>query len=463
MDETRYVAVVDIGKTNAKLVLHDLAEGADAFVVTEPNPVRLDGPYPHYDTERLWAFLQDALARCAKAHRIDALSVTTHGAAAALVDESGLVLPVIDYESDAPNETAAAYDGIRPPFAETFSPRLPNGLNVGAQLFWLERRFPDAFARARHVLFYPQYWVWRLTGVPLSEVTSLGCHTDLWAPAAGTFSALVDARGWRPKFPPVESAFKAVGPLLPDLAARVGLASRPVFVHGGIHDSNASLLPHVLARPAPFTVLSTGTWIIAMAVGGPLAGLDGGRDMLANVDALGRPVPSARFMGGREFDLLTAGKARPPTPAEIAAVLADEVMALPTLAPGTGPYPSARGRWTHAPDLLEQGQRTAAASLYCALTTAGALARMQADGPTVVEGPFARNRLYLEALALLTKRPVVASAGATGTSAGAARLAAVQRSVECPPGEREIVPDETLGLSLAAYARHWYERAASTA
>jgi sugar (pentulose or hexulose) kinase len=55
--------------------------------------------------------------------------------------------------------------------------------------------------------------------------------------------------------------------------------------------------------------------------------------------------------------------------------------------------------------------------------TAECLALIAADGPTVVEGPFARNRVILAALAELTGRPVEASTNATGTSAGAALLA----------------------------------------
>ena len=52
-------------------------------------------------------------------------------------------------------------------------------------------------------------------------------------------------------------------------------------------------------------MVSTGTWVVIFAVGGDLDHLDPKRDTLANVDALGRAVPSARFMGGREFELLT--------------------------------------------------------------------------------------------------------------------------------------------------------------
>ncbi|QCG89026.1 FGGY-family carbohydrate kinase [Azospirillum sp. TSH100] len=428
MTEPRFIAVFDVGKTNAKLVLHDLAQRADLFVASEPNAVRHDGPYPHYDTDRLWSFLLASLAACAAEHRVDAISVTTHGACAALVDDRELVLPVLDYESALPEETGPDYERLRPGFEESFSPGLPCGLNLGRQLYWLERLHPDSFARARHILLYPQYWVWRLTGVAASEVTSLGCHTDLWAPASGTFSSLVRRAGWRMKFPPLHSAFAAVGMLRPEIAAQAGLGERPVPVHCGIHDSNASLLPHILGRQAPLSVVSTGTWVIALSVGGAMGGalarLDPARDMLANVDALGRPVPSSRFMGGREYDLLTGRSGAVPSPAETGRVLDGAVMALPTFSPGTGPFPSHTGRWTADPASLSPGERAAAASLYLALMTGEMLGAMAAGGPTIVEGPFARNDLFLEALGALTGRPVLASSGTTGTSAGAALLAA---------------------------------------
>ena len=463
MDDRRFIAVIDIGKTNAKLVLHDLEQRDDIFVRTEANRVRRDGPYPHYDTDRLFAFLIDALADCAARHRVDAISVTTHGASVVLAGDDDLALPVLDYEFDGPEETRDAYDRIRPGFNETFSPRLPNGLNVGAQLFWLQHRFPDAFAAARHILCYPQYWVWRLTDVPASEVTSLGCHTDLWAPAESRFSSLVERMGWLDKLPPLRSAFEPLGLLLPAIAKRVGLGERRIPVHCGIHDSNASLLPHILSRPAPFSVLSTGTWTIAFAVGGSLKHLVAERDMLANVDALGRPIPSARFMGGREFDLLTGGGPSEPSEVEIARVLERQVMALPSFAPGTGPFPYHAGRWSHDPAGLTPGERTAAASLYCALMSAEMLALTKAGGPTVVEGPFSRNKLYLGALGALTDRPVAVSGSATGTSDGAAFLAATDRQSDGSARRHEWV-FETLAPQPAVlrYGEAWHRIANRT-
>ena len=200
MAEPRNVLVVDVGKTNAKLVVVDTGALAEVEVMTRPNPVLPGPPYPHADVEGLWSFMLGGIAELHRRHRVDAVVVTTHGATGALVDaDGGLALPVLDYEHPGPDELAAAYDAARPGFAETGSPRLPAGLNLGAQIFWQFARFPEA-ARTAAILTYAQYWTRRLCGVAAVEPTSLGCHTDLWNPHAGDYSTLVDRMGWRPLF-----------------------------------------------------------------------------------------------------------------------------------------------------------------------------------------------------------------------------------------------------------------------
>ena len=238
------------------------------------------GPYPHYDIEGLWAFTLEALAAFAEAPGYDAISITTHGASAALLAADGsLALPVIDYEHEYPKHVRDAYDRLRPPFEETFSPRLSGGLNVGAQIHYQKTVFPDDFSRVRTILTYPQYWAWRLTGVAANEVTSLGCHTDLWRPRQGTYSSLVDALDIRDRMAPIRSAFDVLGPVLPETAGLLGLAAS-VPVYCGIHDSNASLLPHLIGNEPPFSVVSTGTWVINFAVGGDRDRFDAARDTL---------------------------------------------------------------------------------------------------------------------------------------------------------------------------------------
>src|SRR5690606_22727052 len=125
--------VVDIGKTNAKLALVDLDALSEVAVRTIPNTVLGDGLYPHFDCDRIWSFILEGLAAFNRETPVDAISVATHGCAAALLGEDGaLAMPVLDYEHAGPDETGADYAAIRPPFSETGTPRLPLGLNLGA-------------------------------------------------------------------------------------------------------------------------------------------------------------------------------------------------------------------------------------------------------------------------------------------------------------------------------------------
>lgn len=444
------VAVVDIGKTNAKLALVDLATLAESGVRRAPNTVLAAGPYPHFDTEALWGFILDGLAAMHREAPFEAIAVTTHGASAALLRRDGtLAMPVLDYEHDGPGALAAEYDALRPPFAETGSPRLPVGLNLGAQLFWQARMFPVDWAQAETVLPLPQYWSHRLSGTAASEATSLGTHTDLWNPHARRFSSLVGAQGWREKFPPLRRAGEPLGMLRPDLAAPLGLPEG-IAVLNGIHDSNASLYPHLLSRRAPFSVVSTGTWVVGFAVGGSGGALDPTRDTLVNVDARGAPVPSARFMGGREFALVTEGLSGEPTASDLDAALSEPLLLLPAVQRGSGPFPDQSSAWLPARP-AEAGRLLAAASFYLASMTAASLDLIGAAGPTVVEGPFATNEAFLLMLAAASRRPVAAEAGSTGTSIGAALLAA-RAPTALRPGRRIDPPgDPAWGL----YAARW--------
>ena len=80
MTQPRHIAVIDIGKTNAKLALVDLTTLAEIAVVTRSNTVRPGPPWPHFDVEGHWNFLLDALGQFHSTHGVDAISVTTHGA-----------------------------------------------------------------------------------------------------------------------------------------------------------------------------------------------------------------------------------------------------------------------------------------------------------------------------------------------------------------------------------------------
>jgi L-fuculokinase len=417
------VAVFDVGKTNIKLVIF----GRDGAVLAErsaPNaPLAPDAKWPYLklDTEGAWSFLIGALKELGARFSIEAISTTTHGCAGVLMASDRPALPPLDYEFDEFAAVDAAYDAARPPYDEARSPHLPRGLNLGRHIFYYERHFPAQFKQATAFLTYPQYFAWRLGGAMASEATSLGAHTDLWRPKEGDLSSMVDKLRWRGLFPRMHKAWDTLGTLKPEVAVETGLAA-DVRIICGAHDSNASLVPHLLSRSEPFTVISTGTWVIIMAVGGT-ARLDPNADMLANVDVRGEPVPTARFMGGREYAVLAGDAPADADEADIDRVIASGALALPAFSDQGGPFAARKGVITGERPTTSKA-RAALATLYSALMTAHMLRRLEAPGDLIVEGGFTRSPAFAAVLArLMGARRVLIAPISAGAAAGAAMLA----------------------------------------
>ncbi|UKK85608.1 carbohydrate kinase [Sphingopyxis sp. BSN-002] len=458
----RATIVLDVGKTLAKLSLWS-PDGALIERRVRPNErVRAAG-YAALDTAGIELWATGVLRHFGTLADVGAIIPVGHGAGVAIIRDDRLACLPADYEEAMPVHLRAAYEAERGTFAETGSPCLPDGLNLGAQLFRLEHLDPS-LAHGTRILPWAQYWSWRLSGVAASEVTSLGCHSDLWNPIAGTPSQLAERRGWAKRLAPLRRAGDTLGRLSSDWTAITGLPA-DTEVHCGLHDSNAALLAaRGFAEIAgnESTVLSTGTWFVAMRSPKDAASVDTGRlderrDCLINVDAFGKPVPSARFMGGREIETLIGLDTRqidiaPDQPALLAAlpeVLTAGTMVLPTFAPGYGPFPHGRGGWTAEPAGSER--RRAAVSLYAALLADAALDLIGTRERLLIEGRFAEGQVFVRALAAL--RPdlrVYVGKAHNDVSYGALRLL----DAALPPVE-PLEQVEPLDADLAAYRARW--------
>lgn len=408
------MAVLDFGKTNSKLFVF----GQDGRILderrTQPKWVR-QGGFRVLDEADLHDWALSAVADAVDSHGAEGLMVSGHGCTFALIDETALTHPILDYEQEPPAEIAARIDRRIPDFAETFSPELPLGFNYGRHMLWLQEVEPDAFAAAKAILGYPQYWSWRLGGRPVSEVSYLGCHSHLWAPRKRDFSSLVDAQGWRGRMPSFERAGAVIGEL------RLGDTARPIAIHNGVHDSNAALHAYRRQELGPVAVVSTGTWVIVLNPDCPLDALDCDRDMLVNVDVDGGPVPTIRFMGGREFAVISGGWQGAIALSAIQRVIDAGIMALPSFAPG-GPMSGRSGEIIGATSSAEE--RAAVALLYVALMVDLSLDLIHSNNTVIVDGGLNNGGLLASLLAQL--RPGQAFLqGATleGSATGAAALA----------------------------------------
>ncbi|RDV25443.1 hypothetical protein DXV75_09065 [Alteromonas aestuariivivens] len=450
--------IVDIGKTHVKVHLLD-AGFTSISSMQMKNKVVNSGEYPCVDADGIWQWLTSSIRTLCRGYSVGAMTFTTHGATAALIDRNssepdGLVLPILDYEFDCAALVRPEYDQLRPEFESTLSPSLPLGLNAGRQLYWLQQKYPQKFVSATDILMYPQYWAWRFTGTLCTEITSLGCHTDLWSVAENRYSSLVEHMGIEDKFPPIEPAYFECGTLLPEVAELCGLNSDCLF-YSGIHDSNASYLRYKLALEGqPFTVISTGTWTVLMNSQGKLDALNESRDMLANIDAMGAPIACARFMGGREFEEICEqagswlGEQFDET--DVERIIEQNVFAIPNFGAGSGPFGSAPGRFQGAVDKISG---IALATLYCALMIDYQLDMLDAEGNIYIEGAFLKNPILIGIVAQLrSNQRVLLSQDTTGTVTGAAQLTQWMQA-NC-----EIVSENahTTALSgLAQYREAW--------
>jgi len=453
--------VIDIGKSLAKATLWDAHRNLIARE-TRPN-ARIDcGVYTGLDVKGIDTWLGGVLTDFAKRTDIGAIVPIAHGAAAVLIRDGRLAMPPMDYETSIPIEVLEAYRARRADFFETGSPALPDGLNLGAQLHWMEtldaRTVSDAL-----ILPWAQYWSWRLSGVAATEATALGCHSDLWDPTRNAPSSLAKNAGWASRFPALRRANDVLGSLTPEWAARTGLPS-DTRVYCGIHDSNAALLAargFVEIGQREATVLSTGTWFVAMRTPGKAVDLESlpeARDCLVNVDAFGAAIPSARFMGGREIEILTGDAPRVDTHSDqpallacIADIVARGTMVLPTFAAGFGPFPTSTGRWINRPDDMLACR--AAICLYAALVADVALDLIGARETIMIEGRFAEAQVFTAALASLRPNDAIYTSHAhNDVSFGALRLL-----------DPHLRPSTTLDrvaavdVDLAKYRATWQE------
>jgi sugar (pentulose or hexulose) kinase len=439
------IAVLDFGKTNTKLLVFAADGQVRHSARTRPVWRMIDGVSVLDDAALAqWAHaaLEEADAACAG--QIMGVMVAAHGCTFALTDADGLARPILDYEQELPGPFADAVHAGLPPYSETFAPPRPQGFNYGRHLLWLQHLEPHVLARTGAILGYPQYWSWRLGGRPAAEYSYMGCHSHIWAPARRDFASVVAEQGWREKMPDFAPAGAVIGELK--------LADRAIAVHNGVHDSNAALHAYRSVSDAPFTLVSTGTWVIIFNPDCPLDALDARFDHYCNVDVNGDPVPTIGFMGGREFDVI-AGDAVPTVDrASIQRVIDQRIMVPPAFA-AAGPFGHVPA--PALPPMRDAAERAAVAMLYVALMTDFCLDSIRSDTDLVLDGGLASGGVLAELLAQLRPRQVVKQAEMNeGTAAGAASLAFAAHGVRLElPRPAPVVPSNFVGLD--EYRRQW--------
>lgn len=296
----KVIAIFDIGKTNKKCFLFDrdyqeVHKDYQQFAELEDE----DG-FPCDDLARISRWVVKTLHQLLADDRfeVQAVNFSTYGASFVHLDDQGKPLtPLYNYLKPYPKEILATfYETYGDPIhiaRETASPPLEM-LNSGLQLYWLKKARPAVFAKVKWSLHLPQYLSYLLTGIPLSEFTSIGCHTALWDYGKQDYHEWVYAEGIDQVLPPVVDTRLSINCHIEGKAIRVGV---------GIHDSSAALLPYLKAEKKTFLLISTGTWSIALNPFSEslLTESDLNHDCLNFLRVDGKPVKAARLFLGQEY------------------------------------------------------------------------------------------------------------------------------------------------------------------
>ncbi len=295
-----HTLIFDIGKTNKKCFLFDenYQEVWKEYVRFEETKDEDGHICDDLTAIENWMITSFQKVMSLKEFNIKAVNFSTYGASFVHIDENGKpVTPLYNYLKPFPenilNQFHEKYGPEMSIARETSSPPL-GMLNSGLQLYYLKYAKPEIFKKIKCSLHLPQYLSFIFNRTPVSEFTSIGCHTMLWDYSKNDYHRWVYEEGIDEILPPI---VKDEAPL------DYTYEGRSLKMGYGIHDSSAALIPYMRAQKKPFLLISTGTWSISINPFNKdrLKGKDLKNDCLNFLRPSGKAVKAARLFLGNEY------------------------------------------------------------------------------------------------------------------------------------------------------------------
>ena len=301
MAKQKVVAVFDVGKTNKKLFLFD----EQYRIVHEESAVfeeiKDEDGFPAEDLPSLAKWILDRFRETVSHpdYQVKAVNISAYGASLVHLDEQDFPLtPLYNYLKPYPERLKKQfyekYGGESLIAKQTASPVL-GSLNSGMQLYRLKYEQPGIFSRLKYSLHLPQYLSFLLSSVRSAEITSIGCHTQLWDFNARDYHRWVREEELQNKFPAILPGYTGIP---------VTIKSGTILKGIGLHDSSAALIPYLKLFREPFLLLSTGTWCISFNPfnDSKLSDDELNHDGLCYLTYEGKPVKASRLFAGKEHE-----------------------------------------------------------------------------------------------------------------------------------------------------------------
>jgi sugar (pentulose or hexulose) kinase len=296
----KVTAIFDIGKTNKKFFLFDSNFKEVYREYTSFDEIKDEDGFPSENLVALQKWLKELFNRILEAQEFDirAINFSTYGASFVHIDENGEILtPLYNYTKPMDEALISSfYEKYDPDGDFSIKTGSSNSgmLNSGMQLYWLKYTKPEVFKKIKYSLHLPQYLSYIFTGIPLSEYTSIGCHTALWDYEKKDYHSWVYEEEINKILPPIVST---------ETSINMNYNGKRIKIGVGIHDSSSALLPYVRSIKKPFILVSTGTWSISL---NPFSNElltedDINKGSITYMRINGKPVKSSRIFLGNEY------------------------------------------------------------------------------------------------------------------------------------------------------------------
>ncbi|HOU02644.1 MAG TPA: FGGY family carbohydrate kinase [Bacteroidales bacterium] len=297
----KVIAIYDIGKTNKKIILFNYDLKPVYEIEEKFTEVMDDDGFECDDIEHIEKWIKDSIRSLIHSEKFEltAINFATYGATLVYLDKYGKRLtPVYNYLKpidDRIPEKVYRKNGGQDEFCRrTASPAL-GMLNSGMQALWLKYTKPQIFSEVAHILHFPQYLSYLLTGKIFSEHTSIGCHTAMWDFDEMKYHKWIKEEGLHLPEPADINTLN-----------NIVIEGKNIKAGIGIHDSSASLAPYFKSSDGRFILISTGTWCINMNPfnSEKLTAEQLDRDCLCYLSITKQPVKSSRLFLGHFHEVL---------------------------------------------------------------------------------------------------------------------------------------------------------------
>lgn len=296
------IVIFDVGKTNKKVFVF-----SESYKILYGDSIKLDettdpdgDACEDLDSLKNWVLKSLESIINEKKYDIRAINFSTYGASLVYIDDHGEPLtPLYNYLKPYPEHLKKqfynTYGGEKRFSSITASP-VSGSLNCGMQLYRIKCEDPELFSLIKYALHLPQYLSFLICKKAFTEITSIGCHTNLWDFEKNYYHEWVAKEGILSKLPPLISSDSVVDCIYNNVEYKVGV---------GLHDTSAALIPYLINCHDSFILISTGTWCISLNPfnHSALTAEELENDCLCYIQYKGLQVKASRLFAGYEHDI----------------------------------------------------------------------------------------------------------------------------------------------------------------